>query len=313
MREISNLNSEISDWNNLRSDIDNLFEFIELCINDHQDFTEDLIVDFVKIQNRVSELEFELVFAGEYDQSNAILNISAGAGGSDSQDWAQMLMRMYLRWAEDRKFSTKILDLSSGEEAGVKSTTIEISGKNAYGWLKFEQGVHRLVRISPFDTDHQRHTSFALAEILPELSDSYDLDIKNDDLRIDTFRASGNGGQNVQKVESAVRITHLPSGLVATCQNERSQVQNHASAMKVLRARLLNFQMQKQAQKLASIKGSFVSPEWGNQIRSYILHPYKLVKDHRTGYESHDPQNILDGNLDSILHKSLVDNLGDVS
>tara|TARA_Y100000590_G_scaffold470762_1_gene669641 strand:+ start:10301 stop:11236 length:936 start_codon:yes stop_codon:yes gene_type:complete len=310
MREIASLSSEISIWDTLSSDIDNLSEFMDLCVQDGEDFTEDLMVDFLKIQNRVEELEFELVFAGTYDQSNAIINISAGAGGSDSQDWAQMLMRMYLRWAENRRFSTKILDLSSGEEIGVKSTTIEISGRNAYGWLKFEQGVHRLVRISPFDADHQRHTSFALAEILPELSGSHDVEIRDDELKIDTYRASGNGGQNVQKVESAVRITHLPSGLVVTCQNERSQIQNRESAMKVLRARLINIQIQKQAQEIADIKGSHISPEWGNQIRSYILHPYKLVKDHRTGYESHDPQDILDGNLDSLLHKSLLNNLG---
>ena len=180
MREIASLSSEISIWDTLSSDIDNLSEFMDLCIQDGEDFTEDLMFDFLKIQNRVEELEFELVFSGTYDQSNAIINISAGAGGSDSQDWAQMLMRMYLRWAEDRRFSTKILDLSSGEEIGVKSTTIEISGRNAYGWLKFEQGVHRLVRISPFDADHQRHTSFALAEILPELSGSHDVVIRDD-------------------------------------------------------------------------------------------------------------------------------------
>jgi peptide chain release factor 2 len=249
---------------------------------------------------------FAAMLNGKYDADSAILALHAGAGGTDSQDWAQMLQRMYLRWAESRGFETEILDITEGEEAGIKSVTIGINGRYAYGYLRSEKGVHRLVRLSPFDSAHRRHTSFALVEILPQVAlDNPEVAINPADLKIDVYRSSGAGGQNVQKNSTAVRITHIPSGLVVTCQNERSQTQNRESALRVLAARLFEIQQAKQEQEIAVLKGDYTKAEWGSQIRSYVLHPYQMVKDHRTEHEVGNSQSVLDGALDSFMEAYL--------
>ncbi|CAN5744623.1 hypothetical protein BH24CHL6_BH24CHL6_06230 [soil metagenome] len=243
-----------------------------------------------------------LLFAGPYDERNAILSISAGAGGTEATDWAEMLLRMYLRWAERHRFATEILDQLEGEEVGLKSATVAVDGRHAYGLLRAERGVHRLVRISPFDSQKRRHTTFALVEVLPEVEEDVEVgEIPDDDLKIDTFRAQGAGGQHVNKTDSAVRITHLPTGIVAQSQNERSQHQNRELAMKVLRARLLERRLAEREQEMAVLKGEHVEAGWGNQIRSYVLHPYQMVKDHRTGHETGSTGAVLDGELDTFM------------
>ncbi len=249
----------------------------------------------------LDELEFQLAFRGEYDDRNAILAVHAGAGGTESQDWAEMLMRMYLRWAERRGYQAEVLDSSPGEEAGVKSVVIGISGDYACGYLKSEHGVHRLVRLSPFDADHARHTSFALVEVMPEAKADVDIKIVPDDLKIETFRSSGPGGQHMQKTSSAVRLTHLPTRLVVTCQSERSQYRNKEIALRILQSRLLERELAEQAEEKARVKGKHVAAGWGNQIRSYVLHPYRMVKDHRTGYQTGDTDAVLDGALDDFI------------
>jgi peptide chain release factor 2 len=266
-----------------------------------------------ELEEETAELEKELesrsftaMLSGKYDEDDAILAIHAGAGGTDSQDWAQMLQRMYLRWADSKGFETGILDATEGEEAGIKSTTISIKGRYAFGYLRSEKGVHRLVRLSPFDAAHRRHTSFALVEILPQLAmDSPDVQIDPGDIKVDVYRSSGAGGQNVQKNATAVRITHIPTGIVVTCQNERSQTQNREFAMQVLRARLLELQEAEKDEEIAVIKGDYTKAEWGSQIRSYVLHPYQMVKDHRTDFEVGNAQSVLDGNLDGFMEAFL--------
>ena len=267
--------------------------------------------DLDKLIAQLDALELSLAFSGEYDRRNAILAIHAGAGGTDSQDWTEMLLRMYLRWAEKRDYHAAILDMTPGEEAGVKSVTIEIGGRSAYGYLRAERGVHRLVRLSPFDAAHSRHTSFSLVEVLPEVESAAEVNLDPDDLRIDVFRASGKGGQNVQKNATAVRITHLPTGITVSCQNERSQHRNKESALKVLEARLLERELAQKAKDKEKLKGEHVSAAWGNQIRSYVLHPYKMVKDHRTGYETSDAEGVLDGDIDELLGAYQKATLGD--
>lgn len=251
------------------------------------------------------------MFSGKYDFGNALLAIHAGAGGTDSQDWAEMLERMYLRWAEANGYETEILDRSEGEEAGIKSVTIAVNGKYAYGKLRSEKGVHRLVRLSPFDAAHRRHTSFALVEVLPQVEDDTEIEINPNDLRIDTYRSAGAGGQNVQKNDTAVRITHIPTGIVVTCQNERSQIQNRENAMRVLRARLLEIKQREQEEQLAQLRGEFQKVEWGSQIRSYVLHPYQMVKDHRTGYETGNTTAVLNGDIDGFIEAYLHQQIGD--
>jgi peptide chain release factor 2 len=251
------------------------------------------------------------MLSGRYDQGSAILAIHAGAGGTDSQDWAAMLLRMYLRWAEQSGFAAELLDSSEGEEAGMKSATIAIDGEYAYGYLQAERGVHRLVRLSPFDSAHRRHTSFALVEVLPQIDQSDEVTINPADLRIDTYRSAGAGGQNVQKNETAIRITHLPTGIVVTCQNERSQTQNRENAMRVLRSKLLDLQRETQAKELAEIKGEHVKAEWGSQIRSYVLHPYQMVKDHRTEHETGNTTAVLNGEIDEFIESYLRSMIGE--
>jgi peptide chain release factor 2 len=246
------------------------------------------------------------MLSGPYDHDDAILAIHAGAGGTDSQDWAAMLQRMYLRWAEKSGFKTEILDETEGEEAGTKSATIAVDGRYAYGYLRSEKGVHRLVRLSPFDSAHRRHTSFALVEVLPQASmDDAEIEINPNDLKMDVFRSSGAGGQNVQKNATAVRLTHIPTGIVVTCQNERSQLQNRENAMRVLRARLLELKQAEKEQEIAVLRGEYTKAEWGSQIRSYVLHPYQMVKDHRTEYETGSTQAVLDGDLDGFMEAYL--------
>ncbi len=255
--------------------------------------------------SKVRQLELQHLLSGELDAGNAIVTIHPGAGGTESQDWAQMLLRMYLRWAERRGFETKMLDLQPGDEAGVKSATFTVSGSYAYGYLKGEAGVHRLVRISPFDANKRRHTSFTAVLVSPEIEDEVELDIKEDDLKIDTFRASGAGGQHVNKTSSAVRITHLPTGIVVSCQNERSQHRNRESAMKILKSRLYDLQQSKQDQKLEDIIGLKRDIAWGSQIRSYVLQPYRLVKDHRSAMEIGNVDAVLDGDIDPLIEAAL--------
>lgn len=263
-----------------------------------------------KAVSELEEMELEMAFSGEYDARNAILSIHAGAGGTESQDWAEMLLRMYLRWAERSGYKAEILDESPGEEAGIKSVVISISGDHAFGYLKSEHGVHRLVRLSPFDADHARHTSFALVEVIPEAEGDVDVKIEPEDLKVEVFRSSGPGGQHMQKTSSAVRLTHLTTGLMASSQSERSQYQNKAIAMKILQSRLLELELRKRAEEQAKIKGKRIDAGWGNQIRSYVLHPYKMVKDHRTDYQTSNPEAVLEGELDDFINAYLRSGMG---
>ena len=264
-------------------------------------FLDDLQNEIKNLKDELASLEIRYLLSGEMDKNNAILSIHPGAGGTESQDWAQMLMRMYLRWAERHKFSTQIVDLQMGEEAGIKSATITVSGPYAYGYLKAEAGVHRLVRISPYDTNKRRHTSFAAVLVYPEVEDDIDVDIKDDDIKMDTFRASGAGGQHVNKTSSAVRLTHIPSGIIVSCQNERSQHKNRAIAMKILKARLYDLRLKEQGKKMEGFVGDKKGIAWGNQIRSYILQPYRIVKDNRTGVELGNVDAVLDGGIDDFM------------
>jgi len=266
-----------------------------------------------EIEQELSILESDLerrsflaMLSGPYDPGDALLAIHAGAGGTDSQDWAGMLMRMYLRWAEASGYDTEVLDITEGEEAGIKSVTIAVNGKYAYGYLRSEKGVHRLVRLSPFDSAHRRHTSFALVEILPQVAfDDPDIQINPSEIKIDVFRSSGAGGQNVQKNATAIRLTHLPTGIVVTCQNERSQTQNKEFALRILRSRLLELKKAEKDVEIAVLRGEYTKAEWGSQIRSYVLHPYQMVKDHRTEYETGNSQSVLDGNLQGFMEAYL--------
>ena len=311
MRRLSQVRARVETWRGLESSVRDLRELVELASAESDEATAaDIERDTSALESRLDDLEFQLTFAGPYDDRNAILAIHAGAGGTESQDWAEMLLRMYLRWCENRGFTAEVVDLMPGEEAGIKSATIEIAGEHAYGYLKSERGVHRLVRLSPFDSENRRHTSFALVEVLPEASDAAEVKISPDDLRVDVFRASGHGGQNVQKNSTAIRVTHLPTGIVVTCQNERSQHRNRESAMRVLEARLIEMELRKAEEERAKIKGEHVSAGWSNQIRSYVLHPYKMVKDHRTSQETSDAQAVLDGDLDEFIKAYLKTTVG---
>jgi peptide chain release factor 2 len=307
MRELSGLSEEVESFERLAQRTADAHELAEL--GDDALYPE-LEAEAGELERAVDRLDFESMFSDPYDREDAILAIHAGAGGTDSQDWAEMLQRMYLRWAEAKGFETDVLDMSEGDEAGIKSVTIAVSGRYAYGYLKSEKGVHRLVRLSPFDAAHRRHTSFALVEVLPQVDDVAEIVINSDDLRIDVYRSAGAGGPNVQKNMTAVRITHLPTGLVVTCQNERSQAQNRENAMRVLRARLLEILEREKAEEIAELRGEYTKAEWGSQIRSYVLHPYQMVKDHRTEHEVGNAQSVLNGNLDSLIEAYLRENVG---
>jgi len=311
MKRLAALRARIDTWRGLETKVRDLLEFADLAEAEADDqVAADIERDAALIEQRLDTLEFELAFSGPYDDRNAIVAIHAGAGGTESQDWAEMLLRMYLRWCEQRGFPAEVIDLMPGEEAGIKSATVEVSGSHAYGYLKSERGVHRLVRLSPFDSAHARHTSFALVEVLPEAGDAAEVKINPDEIRVDVFRASGHGGQNVQKNSTAIRITHLPTNIVVTCQNERSQHRNRESAMRVLEARLIERELERHAEEQAKIKGEHVSAGWSNQIRSYVLHPYKMVKDHRTGYETSDAAGVLEGDLDELIQAYLKSQVG---
>ncbi|MCL5959611.1 MAG: peptide chain release factor 2 [Chloroflexi bacterium] len=306
MRRISRLREQVREWQDLATHTQELTDLLALADAEGDEaLAEDVDKESLRLVEQVDHLEFQLMFTGKYDDRDAILAVHAGAGGTESQDWAEMLLRMYLRWAEGRRFKANVLDVSPGEEAGIKSATIEINGPYAYGYAKAEAGVHRLVRLSPFDAAHRRHTSFALVEVLPEVETSVEVNIDENDLRVDTYRSTGAGGQHVNKTDSAVRITHLPTGIVAMCQNERSQLQNREVAMKILRARLLELEEEKRQEEQARIKGQHVAAGWGNQIRSYVLHPYNMVKDHRTDYQTSDTTGVLDGDLDQFVEAYL--------
>lgn len=310
MVRLSELKDVVESWGRIEDKVSSTTDLIELVIEEADlSLLPSIEEDIEAIEDELGHREFLLTLSGEHDQRGAILAIHSGAGGTESQDWAQMLLRMYLRWSENNGFQTTILDMSHGEEAGIKSVTVNVTGQFAYGNLKSEIGVHRLVRLSPFDSDHARHTSFALVEVLPESEGSVEIVVHNDDIRIDVFKASGHGGQSVQKNSTAIRITHLPTNIVVTCQNERSQFQNKEHAMKVLRARLMDLQLKNIAEEQAELKGEHVSAEWGNQIRSYVLHPYRMVKDHRTGYETSSTDEVLDGNIGEFLKSYLISNI----
>ncbi len=307
MKSHANLQSEVDGWQVLKQRIADALELAQL--EDEALFTE-LDKETTAIEEQIDDLEFTAMLSGSYDRGNALLAIHAGAGGTDSQDWAEMLQRMYLRWCENHNYETEVLDLTPGEEAGIKSITISVDGQFAYGYLRPEKGVHRLVRLSPFDAAHRRHTSFALVEVLPQIEDDAEVQIDSSDLRIDTYRSAGAGGQNVQKNDTAVRITHLPTGIVVTCQNERSQAQNRENAMRVLRARLYDIRQEKLEEKIAELRGDYIKAEWGSQIRSYVLHPYQMVKDHRTEYEVGNAQSVLNGALDGFIEAYLRQQMG---
>jgi len=312
MRRLADAREQVDVWRGAETKARDTLELLHLAEAEGDEaLAAAVAADVEKLLAEMDTLELSLALSGEYDRRAAILAIHAGAGGTDSQDWTEMLLRMYLRWAEKRDYRTAVLDMTPGEEAGVKSVTIEVTGRNAYGYLRAERGVHRLVRLSPYDAAHARHTSFALVEVLPEVESASEVNLDPDDLRIDVFRASSKGGQNVQKNATAVRITHIPSGLTVSCQNERSQHRNKESALKVLEARLLVLELEQRAKEKERLKGEHVSPAWGNQIRSYVLHPYKMVKDHRTGYETSDAEAVLDGELDPLLSAYQKATIGD--
>jgi len=311
MQDLSNLRTEIERWRSLESQVSEALELLELAAADEdQTLTAEIEAEASKIEAELSQHEFELILAGPHDRDPAILALHAGAGGTEAQDFAQMLLRMYLRWAESQGFKTEILDSLRGQEAGYKSVTISVNGPYAYGYLTAERGVHRLVRLSPFDEAHRRHTSFVLVEVMPEISDDIEVKIQPDDLKIDVFKASGAGGQHVQKNATAVRITHLPTGIVVSCQNERSQTQNKEIASKILRGKLYDLKQQKLAAEQAEFKGQHISAEWGNQIRSYVLHPYHMVKDLRTGFETGNTSAVLDGDIQGFIEAYLQSTIG---
>lgn len=302
MKKLSLLKERIDSWQNLEKRISDFKELAELG---DEELRPDLETEIDGIETLLKNKELDTILSGRFDRGDALLTINAGAGGTDSQDWSKMLQRMYLRWAEKRGYKTQILDIAEGEEAGIKSVTISVSGEYAYGYLRSEKGVHRLVRLSPFDSNNRRHTSFTQIEILPQVERESDVNIETSDLKIETFRAAGAGGQNVQKNDTAVRITHIPSGIVASCQNQRSQSQNRENAMKVLKARLLEKIQLEEEEKMAKLKGEYQKAEWGSQIRSYILHPYQMVKDHRTNFEVGNAQTVLDGDIDGFIETFL--------
>ena len=312
MQQLGRLKDTVTLWRDFQSRSRNLAELTHLAAaEDDASLEEQLEAEAKDLARDLSREEIGLTLSGPYDERPALVSIHPGVGGTDSQDWAQMLLQMYSRWAETGKRPMEVLDFSYGDDAGLRSATLEVGGSHAFGYLNAEQGVHRLVRLSPFDPNHLRHTSFANVEVLPTAEGEADVSIRPEDIKMDTFRSSGPGGQNVQKVASAVRLTHLPTGTVVTCQNERSQYQNREFAMRILRAKLLNLQNEQRAEEVAKLRGERVTPEWGNQIRSYVLHPYKSVKDHRTNLQSTNPDAVLDGDIDQFIEAYLMSKVGE--
>ena len=303
LRAADGLRDELDAWNGLIARADDLAELAEQTADSGDDELESEVeVEYGAVEADYEQMRTSLLFSGDYDDSDAFISISAGAGGTEATDWAEMLLRMYLRWCERRGFGTEIVDRLEGEETGIKSATVSVQGRRAYGWLRAEAGVHRLVRISPYDSQSRRHTTFVQVEILPEVEEASEVEqIPDDELKIDTYRAQGAGGQHVNKTDSAVRLTHLPTGIVAQSQNERSQHQNREAAMKILRARLLERRIEEREAEIRELKGEHKEAGWGNQIRSYVLHPYQMVKDHRTDHETGNTTAVLDGDLDAFM------------
>lgn len=306
IEEVNEHKRWVDTWQGLEDQRDDLMLLNELAVEeDDGEAMAEVTAEANALEKKIAELEFRNMLSGRDDAKNALLTIHPGAGGTESADWAQMLLRMYMRWIERKGFRKELMDLQPGDEAGIKSATVEVTGKYAYGYLKAEAGVHRLVRLSPFDSQNRRHTSFASVFVYPEIEDAVEVEINESDLRVDTYRASGAGGQHVNKTDSAVRITHLPTGIVVQCQNERSQHKNRASAMKILRARLYQFQEDEKKKALEAVENTKKRIEWGNQIRSYVLHPYNMVKDHRTGEETSNVDTVMDGDIDAFIYAYL--------
>ena len=304
--EANGLKDQVNEFMELNDSYENLELTYELVKEENDDeLRAELEEELEQLTTRLSQFELQLLLSEEYDKNNAILELHPGAGGTESQDWGSMLLRMYTRWAEKKGFKVATLDYLPGDEAGIKSVTLSIKGHNAYGYLKAEKGVHRLVRISPFDASGRRHTSFVSCEVMPEFNEEIQVDIRTEDLKIDTYRATGAGGQHINTTDSAVRITHLPSGVVVTCQSERSQIKNRESAMKMLKAKLYQREIERQEQELLEIRGEQKEIGWGSQIRSYVFHPYSMVKDHRTSTESGNVQAVMDGDLDQFINAYL--------
>ncbi|MGZ8437675.1 MAG: peptide chain release factor 2 [Candidatus Limnocylindrales bacterium] len=312
LREADGLRGELSTWNELQTRADDLLAALELLAEGPDaELEAELERDATSLEIDYLRERTALLFSGPYDDRPALLSISAGAGGTEATDWTEMLLRMYLRWAERHRFPTEILDQQEGEQAGLKSVTVAVNGRRAYGWLRAERGVHRLVRISPFDSQNRRQTTFALVEVLPEADEDVEIELNFDEIRVDTFRSQGAGGQHVNKTDSAVRLTHLPTGIVAQSQNERSQTQNKEMAIKVLKARLLERALEEKEAEVRRMKGEHVDAGWGNQIRSYVLHPYQMVKDLRTNHETGNTAAVLDGDLDAFMQAELERVIGD--
>ena len=306
LKEINEIKAKIHTYNNIKNNLQNVIQMNDLIQEEKEESLEEELKDSIKnLQKEIDKLEINTLLSGKYDKNNAILTIHPGAGGTESCDWAQMLYRMYTRWALDNGYEVKELDYLDGEEAGLKSVTFLVKGLYAYGYLKGEMGVHRLVRISPFDSGGRRHTSFASLEVLPEISEDIEININPDDLRVDTYRASGAGGQHVNKTSSAVRITHIPTNIVVSCQSERSQIQNKETAMKMLKSKLLDLKEKEHKDKIEDLKGNQMDIAWGSQIRSYVFCPYTMVKDHRTNYEVGNVQAVMDGEIDDFMEAYL--------
>jgi peptide chain release factor 2 len=312
MQALFGLKAEVERWETLQRRAADALVLLDLAEADEDEaMATEIEIEAGTIEKALARYEFELLLSGPHDRGPAILALHAGAGGTDAQDFAEILLRMYLRWAEQQDYRAEILDALRGQEAGYKSVAIGVSGTNAYGYLKAERGVHRLVRLSPFDEAHRRHTSFVLVEVMPDLADDIEVELNPDDLKIDVYKASGAGGQHVQKNSTAVRITHLPTGIVVACQNERSQTQNREVALKILRGKLYDLEQQRIDEEQARLKGQHVSAGWGNQIRSYVLHPYHMIKDLRTGYETGNSAGVLDGDIQGFIEAYLQSTIGE--